>query len=109
MNKWRIPESLETLVRARDRNCVYCGVELTEWSAQGDRKRNATWEHIDNDRWNDRSIMALNVAMCCNACNASKGAKPIRKWLASAYCKERNINEKTVAGVVQQFLKMFGE
>jgi hypothetical protein len=38
-----------------------------------------------------------------------EGAKPIRKWLASAYCKERNITEKTVAGVVQQFLKMYGE
>jgi hypothetical protein len=37
MNKWGIPQALETLVRARDRNCVYCGVELTEWSARGDR------------------------------------------------------------------------
>jgi hypothetical protein len=107
MNMWRIPEPLEKEVRARDRNCVYCGVEFTDLLANDDKKRNATWEHFDNDRWDDSSIMALNVALCCNSCNSSKGTKQLREWFSSTYCRERNINEKTVARVVKRFLKMF--
>jgi hypothetical protein len=109
MNKWGIPESLENEVKARDLNCVYCGVKFTECSPKSDRKRNAKWEHIDNNRWNDHSIISLNVARCCAACNSSKGTKSLLEWFASAYCKERNINQQTVADVVQRFLKTFYE
>ena len=107
MNKWGIPESLEKKVRARDRDCVYCRVKLRERSSKRDRKRNATWEHINNDRWDDQSIMSINVARCCAICNSSKGTKPLREWLASPYCKERNINQKTVASIVKRFLRTF--
>jgi hypothetical protein len=107
MNKWGIPKSLEQEVRARDRDCVYCCVKLREPSAKGDRKHNATWEHIDNDRWDDKTIMSINVARCCHACNSSKGTKPLREWLASPYCKARNINQNTVASVVKRFLRHF--
>jgi len=109
MNKWGIPEPLEKKARARDRHCVYCRIKLGEPSPKGDRKRNATWEHINNDRWDDQSIMSINVVRCCTVCNASKGTKPRREWLASSYCKERNINQKMVAGVVKRFLKTFRE
>ena len=86
---------------------MYCRVKFS--SSKGDRKRNATWEHINNDRWDDQSIMSINVVRCCTVCNASKGTKPRREWLASSYCKERNINQKMVAGVVKRFLKTFRE
>ena len=105
MNKWGIPKALEQEVRARDSDCVYCGVRLKEPTRTGNRKQNATWEHFDNDRWNDQSIMPINVALACTACNSSKGTKPLREWLASPYCKARNINEETVATVVKRFLK----
>ncbi len=52
---------------------MYCRVEFS--SSKTDRKRNATWEHFDNDRWHDTSIMRFNVARCCNSCNAKQGQK----------------------------------
>jgi hypothetical protein len=38
-----------------------------------------------------------------------QGTKSLLEWFASAYCKERNINQQTVADVVQRFLKTFYE
>ena len=38
------------------------------------------------------------------SCNASKGAKDLRVWLASAYCKRKGIAENTVAQVVREAL-----
>ncbi|MCX5795090.1 MAG: HNH endonuclease [Elusimicrobia bacterium] len=105
MNKWGIPAALEQEVIARDRHCVYCGVEFKESSRTGDRKQNPTWEHFDNDNWDDQSIMPINVARCCTACNASKGAKPLLEWLASPYCKKKNISQASVAEVVKRFLR----
>ena len=96
MNKWGIPPDLERAVIARDQTCVYCGVEFKKSSQTGDRKQTATWEHFDNDKWNDQSIMTINVARCCNACNSSKGTKQLREWLSSSYCKRKNISEATV-------------
>ena len=106
MNKWGIPAYLEQEVIARDRNCIYCGTEFKESSRTGDRKQCATWEHFDNDRWDDQSIMPINIARCCTACNSSKGTKPLLEWLASPYCKKKNIDQASVAEVVRRFLKM---
>lgn len=99
MNRWGIPRDLEEQIKARDAACVYCH---SKFGTEGGTK--ATWEHFDNDRWDDVAIMATNVALCCNACNASKGAKKLQSWLASRYCVERNIRRETVAQVVQDFL-----
>lgn len=38
------------------------------------------------------------------SCNASKGAKLLKDWLKSDYCKRKNINENTVAEVVKNAL-----
>jgi hypothetical protein len=92
---------------SRDRDCVYCRVKFSEPSANGDRKRNPTWEHIDNGRWNDKALMSINVVRCCHACNSSKGTKRIREWFDSPYCKMRNINQNTVADAVKHFLTSF--
>lgn len=54
---------------------------------------------------NDESIISeTNIARCCAACNASKGAKPLRHWLDSDYCKRRGISVRTVAPVVLRAL-----
>ena len=70
MNRWNIPNWLEREVIARDRSCVYCGVEFTEQSAS--RRYRPSWEHIINDA---RIITRENIARCCIGCNASKGTK----------------------------------
>ena len=103
MNNWNIPEWLEKEVRARDRNCVYCGVELTEKPpSRGPRKTAATWEHIINDAG---IVTRENIARCCAACNSSKGIKKLSDWLNSAYCRKNGISRETVADVVKRVLK----
>jgi hypothetical protein len=32
-NKWGIPSYVETIVKERDKNCVYCGVKFIETDA----------------------------------------------------------------------------
>lgn len=102
MNTWKIPDWLEQEVRARDKNCVYCGVRMLPTATPGQpRKTLATWEHIIN---NARIITRENIALCCSSCNASKGAKPLAEWLQSRYCRERGINQDTVAPIIKSTL-----
>lgn len=103
MNIWGIPEWLEREVRARDRTCIYCGVEMIEKvSAGGSRKAAATWEHIINDA---RIVTRENIARCCAGCNSSKGQKSLSIWIHSAYCKKHGITTDSVAEVVRQALR----
>jgi hypothetical protein len=104
MNSWKIPDSLEREVRARDEKCVYCGVEMLQKVPRGSpRNAVATWEHIINDA---RIVTRENIALCCCACNASKGQKALVDWLQSAYCVQRGISEDTVAQIVRDALAM---
>ena len=105
--RWNIPEALQIVVRARDKKCVYCGVKLTERSATTDRKTNGTWEHINNARWSDQSIISDNVVRCCDSCNSSKGTKSLKQWFVSRYCMDRGIDHNSVADIVKEFLKKF--
>jgi len=71
MNRWGIPKWLEEEVKARDKTCVYCGVQLREVvPCGGSRKNMVTWEHIINDI---SIVTCENIARCCAACNSSKG------------------------------------
>lgn len=73
---------------------MYCGIAFRA----GNRR---SWEHIVNDV---RIVTKENIALCCRACNSSKGVKPLVVWLESAYCKRRGINRRTVAAVVRKAL-----
>lgn len=104
MNSWNIPDSLEKEIRARDKKCVYCGVALIEKLPPGSpRKAMATWEHIINDA---RIVTRENIALCCCACNASKGQKALLDWLQSTYCKKLGIHEGSVAQVIRDALDL---
>ena len=100
MNRWNIPEWLESEVIARDRSCVYCGVEFTAHGMS--RRDRPSWEHILNDA---RIITRENIARCCIGCNASKGTKSLVQWLQSEYCKTRGITGESVATVVRSALE----
>jgi hypothetical protein len=99
MNKWNIPDWLETEVKDRDRHCIYCRVEFGSFMKTG--KSRATWEHIVNDA---RIVNRGNIARCCVSCNSSKGTKRLSEWLESDYCKKRGITRDTVADVVKRAL-----
>jgi hypothetical protein len=59
----------------------------------------SSWEHIVNDA---TIINADNIALCCVACNSSKGAKGLLNWLGSDYCKHKGISSETAADVVKK-------
>jgi hypothetical protein len=102
MNIWGIPGWLENEVRGRDKKCVYCSVEMVQSVTRGNsRKAVATWEHIINDA---RIITRENIALCCSACNSSKGQKTLADWLQSPYCVKRGVNDDTVAQIVKDAL-----
>jgi hypothetical protein len=104
MNRWNIPDWLEKEIKERDKNCIYCGVQLIEkMPRHGPRKNVATWEHIINDA---SIVTRENIARCCVACNSSKGTKKLSDWLQSNYCKKRGITKDTVAEVVKKALRV---
>ena len=104
MNRWGIPVWLEEVVKARDKACVYCGVQMIEKTPQGgSRKAAATWEHIINDA---SIVTPENIARCCSACNSSKGTKDLVDWMQSNYCKTHGIREDNVAEVVKDALEV---
>jgi hypothetical protein len=107
MNNWGIPNWLEKEVQERDKNCVYCGIQMIErMPLRGPRRNVATWEHIINDA----SIVSReNIARCCLACNSSKGTKRLSDWIQSSYSKKRGINKNTVAEVVKEALRVHGK
>ena len=100
MNRWGIPAWIEVEVIARDTRCVYCGVDFVTGDPR--RGRMASWEHIVNDV---TIVSATNIARCCVSCNASKGAKPLNRWLESNYCKRRGIGSGSVSDVVRSHLQ----
>ena len=103
MNRWGIPKWLEQEIKARDKACVYCGVQLLEVIPYGSsRKARATWEHIINDA---SIVTRANIARCCASCNSSKGTKALSDWIPSNYCKKKGINEHTVALIVRKSLQ----
>ena len=103
MNRWSIPDWLEKEVKARDKYCVYCGIEMIEpMPPRGPRKAAATWEHIINDA---SIITRGNIARCCLACNSSKSTKKLSYWMQSSYCRKRGMNEDTVAEIVKKALR----
>lgn len=104
MNRWGIPQALESEIRRRDKLCVYCHAVMKKHPhARGVPPDKATWEHIDNNDLDPDS--ENNIVMCCGACNTSKGAKTLLEWFESEYCRSKNINERTVSVVVRKWLK----
>lgn len=99
MNRWNIPVGLEEEVLARDSSCVYCRGDFSLPSTL--RGAKPSWEHIVNDA---KIVTRQNIARCCMSCNASKGAKDLRAWLASGYCRHKAIAEYSVARVVREAL-----
>lgn len=98
-NRWGIPKSVEDLVKARDTNCVYCGISFTDTISTN--KTRPTWEHIINDiKFNGPE----NIALCCGSCNASKGTKNLIDWLKGKYCLTKGITEESVATVVKIYI-----
>ena len=103
-NRYGLPEDDVTLVRKRDRRCVYCRKKMSPpgpaiW--QGDW---ATIEHLNHlPPWDNPET----IAICCGSCNSSRGNKPLLKWFESRYCMEHDISLSTVAKPVREYIGRF--
>jgi hypothetical protein len=75
--------------------CVSCGIIFASTPGIGSH---LNWEHIVNDV---RIVTRETIALCCRACNSSKGARLLAEWLGSAYCLRRWISGDSVADVVK--------
>ena len=104
--KFGIPEEELARIRARDKRCVYCRKEMTSVYS-GNHRYYATIEHLNFDgpfHWED-GLQAEDIVLCCGRCNSSRGVKELSQWFASTYCIERNINAKTVAEPVKEYIR----
>jgi hypothetical protein len=97
-NTYGISEEVEEEIRARDRRCVFCHKRFSRES----RASGATIEHFNND---GPLAKKYNLAICCGGCNSSKGTKKLLAWLKTPYCRKRQINEKTVAKPVKEYIR----
>ena len=116
-NKYGIPNEVELLIRKRDTECVYCHKKMIYPCVGTDRRDWATIEHLNHIQdWDsvesyikDGKPVSEIVAICCYRCNSSRREKPLREWFTGSYCMDpqRNINEKTVAKVVQDYISKY--
>ena len=97
-NRYGISEQDERRIRARDKRCVYCGVKFNKSSWRD----SATIEHFNNHDW---LTEYFNIAICCRACNSSKGVKSLLAWLNSPYCQTKGISQHSVSDVVREYLR----
>lgn len=94
-------EELRKALSESDGRCIYCRkttLTVREAKAQNRNRDYYTIEHFTPKRF----------GYCCNACNASR-KPPLQKWFKTDYCLTRNINEKTVAEVVREWVRIEGE
>lgn len=99
MNPFGIPSAIESAIRARDIDCVYCGKRMVPTSSPS-RADWATIEHIDHlppFRYRDGQTEA-DFAIACLSCNSRRGAKPLRVFVAEQG------NADTVAPVIKAYL-----
>jgi len=97
-HSWGIPTEIEKEIRARDKRCVFCHKRFSRES----RASIASIEHFNNNR---PMTTKYNLAICCGSCNSSKLNKKLLAWLKTPYCRERQINEKTVAKPVKEYIR----
>jgi hypothetical protein len=102
IDKYGLKESDKELVRARDKNCVYCHKLMIYPYDLKNRNDSATIEHLNHlPPWNNPKT----IAYCCGSCNSSRGKQKIRDWFNSSYCVNRNINFDTVSDAVKRYIK----
>ena len=107
MNKFGIPDSELLAVRERDKACVYCHKEMIFPYDRTNGMDSATIEHLSPHPpyyWAD-DMKIDNIAICCGACNSSRGAKQLNDWFQSKYCLDKKICGDSVAEPVKLYLR----
>ncbi len=113
--KFGIPQDQLDEIVLRDEVCVYCQKEMINPFDIHNRSNSATIEHLNHraDWYSVQDFVGRGlsvhsiITICCGGCNSSRGAKPLRRWLESRYCKSRNINVDTVSPIVQRYIEKY--
>jgi hypothetical protein len=99
-NSHGIPEHIESAIRARDVQCVYCQKTMVPPTSTPFRANWATIEHLDHlppFKYREGQT-ADDFAIACGSCNSSRRDKPLAVFVA-----KRGIAD-TVAPVVKTWL-----
>lgn len=105
-NNYGIPEEVERRLRI-NKVCAYCHKKMRKPNSKVSRAKWATIEHLDEDGpayWGE-GLKEKGLVMCCGACNSSRWTKKLEDWFKSEYCMGRNINGKTVAKSVKEYIR----
>jgi hypothetical protein len=100
MNKFGIPAEIESAIRARDVECVYCQKAMVPPTSTPNRANWATIEHLDHlpPFPYREGQTADDFAIACGSCNSSRRDKPLWVFIA-----KRGI-AGTIAPVIKAFL-----
>lgn len=116
-NRHGVPTKEWELLEERDDKCVYCGEKLIRPWSSSNRTGSATFEHFNHlKEWDSirdyvsrgKSVTLIS-GFCCGSCNYSRGDKALPEWFKSSYCTRKNINEKTVAKPVRDYLQSLAQ
>lgn len=113
--KHGIPQDQLNEIVIRDSKCVYCQKLMIQPYDIHNRADSATIEHLNHraDWYSVEDFVSNNkpvhsiVAICCGSCNSSRSDLPLLQWFKTEYCKEHNINAKTVSKVVREYIQRY--
>ncbi len=113
--KYGIPQEDLNLCVERDKACVYCRKDMVNPWSSNNKSDSVTIEHLNHRQdWDSvASYIAEGkpipeiIAICCGACNSSRGSLSLLRWFETSYCMERSINYRTVSGVVRNYIDQY--
>lgn len=110
-----ITKEEEAEIRARDKTCVYCGTKFDLKHTKNNRTKWDSIEHLNHKpEWN--SVQSYHeqkkpvpeiIAICCFGCNASRRDRALLEWFKSEYCRQKNINYKSVTQEVRNYIDKY--
>ena len=115
ITKYGIPQQQLDVIIERDTDCVYCHKVMILPYDPANRAASATIEHLNHRAdWNSVEDFVSQgqpvypiIALCCGACNSSRGSKPLLEWFQTDYCKRWNISQTTAAPVVRSYIQQY--
>jgi len=95
-------------IYARDKRCVYCGKKFDKNRKEDiptveHLNHKQDWDSVGDYRQQGKPVSDI-VAICCKACNSSRGSKSLREWFKTPYCADNGIDYQMVTQVVRDYM-----
>jgi len=106
--KYKISEDVLMKIIKRDIVCVYCHKRMKRHPfVIGTPKDKATIEHFSDV--GEYYAKEDEVGICCGECNRRRGNKKLFDWFKMEYCIKGDINQKTVAKPIKDYIRKNGK